>query len=133
MAVTVAVPFALSMPAVATKIPVDDPARIMLAVGTVSNGLLLAMEITLQPEVTGPVKVIVHVLAKPESKPVGLQPSDDTVRTDVKLIVAGAELPLYVAVSVAVRLPLKVPVVALKFLVVVPAATVTDAGAVSAA
>ncbi len=130
---TIALLFARIVPATARKVPVDDPARIMAADGTVTSGLLLESVITLHPEGTGPVKVIVHVAAKADSKLVGLQPRDDTVTTDARLIVAGAELPLYVAVTVAVTLPLKVPVVALKLFVVVPAATVTDVGTVNAA
>jgi hypothetical protein len=102
VAVTVAVPFALIVPAVATNVPVADPAMIMVAEGTVSRGLLLASVITLQPEGTGPVKVIVHVLIELDTKLVRLQLRDDTVNTGVKPIVAGAVLPLYVAVTVAV-------------------------------
>ena len=45
---------------------------------------------------------------------------------------AVAELPLYVAVTVAVWLPEIAPVVALKVAVDEPVATVTDAGTVSA-
>jgi hypothetical protein len=121
------------LPAAATKVPVAEPARMILAEGTVSSGLLLASVITLHPEGTGPVKVIVQVLVKPASKLAGLQLTDDTLSTGARLIVAGVELPLYAAVTVAVRLPLNAPVVTLKFLVVVPAATVTDAGTVNAA
>ena len=126
-----AVPFARIVPAVATKVPVDDPATMMLADGTVTSGLLLARETTLHPEGTRAVNVIVQVLTKAESKVVGLQLKDDTVSACARLIVAGAELLLYVAVTVAVRLVLNVPLVALKLAVVAPAATVTDAGTVS--
>ena len=126
-----AVPFARIVPAVATKVPVDDPATMMLADGTVTSGLLLARETTLHPEGTRAVNVIVQVLTKAESKVVGLQLKDDTVSACARLIVAGAELLLYVAVTVAVRLLLNVPLVALKLAVVAPAATVTDAGTVS--
>ena len=62
---------------------------------------------------------------------VGLQASEDT-STGTRLIVAGAELLLYVAVTVAVRLLLSAVVVALKVPVVAPAATVTEGGTVSA-
>ena len=77
--------------------------------------------------------VTVHELLAFDPKLVGLHTSELTNTGATKLIVAGAELPLYVAVTVAVRLLLNVPVVALKLAVVVLAATVTDAGTVKAA
>ncbi len=132
VAVTVALPFVRTMPATARKVPVDDPARIVVAEGTVSNRLLLASVIALPPVGAEPVNVIVQVLINPASKVVGVQLNDDTL-TGTKLIVAGAELPLYVAATVAVRLLLSVPLVALKLAVVAPAATVTDDGTVRAA
>jgi hypothetical protein len=79
------------------------------------------------------VSVTVHELVAFDPKLVGLHTSELTSTGAIKLIVAGAELPLYVAVTVAVRLLLKVPVVALKLAAVAPAATVADAGTVNAA
>ncbi len=77
--------------------------------------------------------VTVQELVAFDPKLVGLHASELTKTGATKLIVAGLELPLYVAVTVAVRLLLSVPVVALKLAVVAFAATVTDAGTVSAA
>ena len=74
-----------------------------------------------------------HELVAFDPKLVGLHTSELTNTGATRLIVAGLELPLYVAVTVAVRLLLNVPVVALKFAVVAPAVTVTDAGTVNAA
>ncbi len=75
--------------------------------------------------------VTVHELVAFDPRLVGLQTKELTNTGATRLIVAGAELPLYVAVTVAVRLLLKVPAVALKADVVAPAATVTDAGTVN--
>ena len=77
--------------------------------------------------------VTVQELVAFDPKLVGLHTSELTNTGATRLIVAGLELPLYVAVTVAVRLLLKVPVVALKLAVVAFAATVTDAGTVNAA
>jgi hypothetical protein len=78
-------------------------------------------------------RVTVHELVAFDPKLVGLHTSELTSTGAIKLMVAGLELPLYVAVTVAVRLLLNVPVVALKLAVVAPAATVTEAGTVNAA
>ena len=77
--------------------------------------------------------VTVHELLAFDPKLVGLHASELTNTGATRLIVAGLEPPLYVAVTVAVRLLLKVPVVALKLTVVAFAATVTDAGTANAA
>ncbi len=77
------------------------------------------------------VNVTVQELVAFDPRLVGLHTSELTNTGATRPIVAGAELPLYVAVTVAVRLLLSVPVVALKFAVVAFAATVTDAGTVS--
>ncbi len=77
--------------------------------------------------------VTVHELVAFDPRLVGLHASELTNTGNTRLTVAGAELPLYVAVTVAVRLLLSVPVVALKLAVVAFAATVTDTGTVNAA
>ena len=64
---------------------------------------------------------------------VGLQASEDTVTGGTRVIVALADVLLYVAVTVAVWPLLIVVVVALNVAVVAPVATVTDVGVVSAA
>jgi hypothetical protein len=102
LAVTVAVPLMLMIPAVAMKVPVADPAVIRLADGMVRIGLLLASVITLQPEGTGLSKVMVHVLTRLEVKLVGLQVTDETARPGARLRVRFCELPFKVAVTIAV-------------------------------
>jgi hypothetical protein len=77
--------------------------------------------------------VTVHELLAFDPRLVGLHTSELTNTGATRLIVAGLELPLYVAVTVAVRLLLKVPVDALKLAAVAPAATVTDTGTINAA
>ncbi len=74
-----------------------------------------------------------HELVAFDPRLVGLQTSELTNTGATRLIVAAFELPLYVAVTVAVRLLPSVPLVALKLAVVAPAATITDAGNVNAA
>lgn len=128
-----AVPLLLMIPAVARKVPVADPAVIILADGTVKLGLLLASVITLQPEGTGLFRVIVHVLARLEIKLVGLQVTEDTAKPVARLRVTFFELPFNVAVTVAAWLLLTVLVVALKVVEVDPAPTMAEVGAVSVA
>ena len=75
----------------------------------------------------------VHVLEAFCPRLVGLQASEDTVTGGTRVIVALADVLLYVAVTVAVWPLLIVVVVALNVAVVAPAGTVTDVGVVSAA
>ena len=133
VALTVAVPFVPIRPAVARKAPVVDPAVIMIADGTITSGLLLDTETTLQPDGTGLVKVIVHVLTKLEIKVVGPQLRDDTPSPDTRLRPMFCELPFSVAETVAVWLLAKLAVVALKVVEVEPAGTTAEGGAVSVA
>ena len=121
------------VPAVAVKLPVVADAATVTDAGTVSAAWLLLSDTDAPPVGAAFDSVTVHELLAFDPKLVGLHVKELTSTGATRLIVAGAELPLYVAVMVAVRLLLKVPVVALKLLVVVPAATVTDAGTVSAA
>jgi hypothetical protein len=133
VAVTVALPLLLMIPAVAMKVPVDDPAVIMLAAGTVTSGLLLNSVTTLQPVGTVLVKVIVQVLTMLEIKVVGLQLTDDTPKPGTRLKATLFEPPFNVALTVAGWLVLNVLVVALKVAEVDPAATTTEPGVVSVA
>ena len=74
-----------------------------------------------------------QVLEALDPKLVGAQVSDIGVVEATKLIVAVLETLLRVAVTVALPLVLRVPVVAAKVTDVEPAATVTEADTVSAA
>lgn len=100
VAVTVAVALLPMAPAVALNIPVDDPAVIMAADGTVKPGLLLASITALQPEATGPFKMMVHALTVFEVKLAGLQATDDTARPVARLIVTFRGTPFKVAVTI---------------------------------
>ena len=73
-----------------------------------------------------------QVLVAFELKLVGAQVSEVGVVEATKLIVAVLETLLRVAVTVALPLVLRVPVVAAKVADVEPAATLTEAGTVSA-
>lgn len=133
VAVTLAAPLLLMVPAVALKVPVADPAVIILADGTVKLGLLLASVTTLQPEGTGLFKVIAQVLIIFEVKLPGLQVTEDTAKPVARLKVTLFELPFNVAVTAAAWLLLTVLVVALKVVEVDPAPTMAEVGVVSVA
>ena len=87
----------------------------------------------LPPAGAGLFRVTVQELSALGPRLVGLQANEETTVADTRLIVAGAELPLYVAVTVAVWSLVMLEVVALKLAVVAFAVTVTDAGTVNAA
>ena len=115
----------------ALKVPVVAPAATVIEAGTV-NTVFVLVSVTAAPPVGATcVKVTVQVLDAFCPKLVGLHTSDDTVIGATRLIVALAELLLYVAVTVALWLLAMVFVVALKVPVVAPAATVIEAGTVN--
>ncbi len=76
-------------------------AAIVTDVGTVRVALLLVSATTAPPAGAACVKVTVHVLEAFCPKLVGLHASEDTSTCAVRLMVVLAELPLYVAVTVA--------------------------------
>ena len=120
--------------AVALKVAVVAPAATVTEAGTVSNALLLA-SVTVEPP-AGAVwpSVTVHALTALCPRLVRLHARSDTSTGATRLIVAVFELVPRVAVTVALWLLAIVAVaVALKFAVVAPEATVTDAGTVSEA
>ena len=78
-------------------------------------------------------RVTVHVLAAAEFRLVGLHASEETVTGATRLMVAVCDIPLSVAVTVALWSVVTVPAVAIKVAVVAPAATVIEAGVVSRA
>ncbi len=133
VAVTVAIRLLLNAPVVALKLAVVDPAATVTDAGTVSAAWLLLSDTDAPPVGAAFDNVTAQELVALDPRLVGLHTSELTNTGATRLIVAGAELPLYVAVTVAARLVLNVPVVALKLAVVDPAATVTDAGTVNAA
>ena len=120
------------MAAVVTlTLPVVAPAATVTEAGTVST-VLVFVRVTAAPPVEAAfVSVTVQVLDAFGPKLAG-HANEETSTGATRLIVAGAELLLYVAVTVAARLLLSVVVLALKLAVVAPAATVTEAGTVSA-
>jgi hypothetical protein len=120
--------------AVALNVAVVAPGATVTVPATVSEALLLP-SVTLEPPAGAVcVKVTVHVLTALCPKLVGLQATPDTSTGVTRLMVTICELLPRVAVTVALWLVPKVAeAVALKVAMVAPAATVTDAGTVSAA
>jgi hypothetical protein len=80
--------------------------------------------------VTGPLRVTVHVATESDESVLGVQTSDFSV-TDNRLTEAVAELPLRLALTVAVPLTVMFPATALKLADVDPDGTLTDAGTVN--
>jgi hypothetical protein len=134
VAVTVALwLLAMEAAAVALNVPVVAPASTLTDAGTVSDGLLLASVTPNPPNGAVWPSVTVQVLTALWPRLVGLQATPDTKPGANRLIVAVCELPPRVAVTVALRLVrIIAAAVALNVAMVAPAATVTDAGTVSA-
>lgn len=109
-----------------------DPAGTVTEIGTVTSGLVLDTATAAPPEGAGLDRVTVHDVPAPEPRVVRLQAKEETSTGATRPIVAGAELLLYVAVTVADMLLLKVAVLALKLPVVAPDTTITEGGTVSA-
>jgi hypothetical protein len=99
--------------------------------GTVKLALLLPIESVLEPT-DGLFRVTVHVLAEPPVKLVGAQTMEIDTAGATRLMATLPELPPRVAFTVTDWLLETAAVVALKVAEVTPAATVTDAGTVSA-
>jgi len=132
VAVMTAVWAVVNVPMVTWKDADLMPANIIRLVGTLTTGLLLvsANDVKL---VVAVVRVTVQLVVPAAVKVVVVQVMDDTVKVVVRVKVVLCELLFNVAVTVAVELLLRVPVVALKVAVVAPADTVTEAGTVKAA
>jgi hypothetical protein len=116
---------------VALKVAVVAAAATVTDAGTVSVVLVLVSTTDAPPVGVALLSVTVQVLEAFGPRVVGLHASDDTSTDAERVMVAVAELPLYVAVTVALWLLGMAVVVALKVAVVAVAATVTDAGTVS--
>ncbi len=132
VAVTVALWLLPIVVVVALNVAVVAAAATVTDVGTVRVALLFVSATTAPPAGAGCVRVTVQVLEAFCPRLAGLQPSDDTNTGANRLIVAFAELLLYVAVTIALWLLLIVVVVALNVAVVAAAATVTEAGTLKA-
>lgn len=132
-AVTTAVAFAVTVPAVAVKVAEVADAATFAEAGTVSIELLSETATDAPPEGAGPESFTVQVLLAPDAKVVGVQVSDETVTAAaaVRLNEAVFEPPFKAAVTTAVVLAVTVPAVAVKVAEVVEAATLTEAGTVS--
>jgi hypothetical protein len=119
---------------VALKFALVAPAATRTEAGTVSRALLLET-VTLEPPVRAAwFSAIVHVETALWPRLVGLQVTPETRTGPRRLMLAVFEPPPRVVVIVAVwLLVIEAAAVALKFAVLAPAATRTDAGTVSKA
>jgi hypothetical protein len=133
VAVTIALWLLETVVVVALKEAVVAPDATVIDAGTVKAALLSEIAIVPPPVGAALLSVTVQVLEALGPRVVGLQLSDDTSTDADRVIVAVAELPLYVAVTIALWLLETVVVVALKVAVIAPDATVIDAGTVKAA
>ena len=130
VAVTVAVWLAAIVPAVAVNVAVVLPDATVTEAGTV-NGAALLDSVTVAPPVLDTVAVQVALALDPRLVGAHVNPVSNTGATSE--IAAVCALPFNVAVSVAVWLAAIVPAVAVNVAVVLPDATVTEAGTVNAA
>ena len=112
------------------KLAVVAPAATMTDAGTVSVVLVLVSVTNAPPAGAALLNVTAQVLEAFCPRLVGLHASEDTTTGATRLTVAFAELPLYVAVTVALWSLGMAVVAALNVAVVAAAATVTDTGTV---
>ena len=132
MAVIAALELLLMAAVVALKVVDVAAAATVTEAGTVRVALVFVRVTLAPPARAGWVKVTVQELDELGPRLVGLHVSEET-STGVRLIPVPAEVPLYVAVTIALWELEIVVAVAWKVAVVAPAATVTDAGTVKAA
>jgi hypothetical protein len=127
---------ALELPVMAAVVALNVPemaeAAIVTAVGTVSAELLFDRTMLAPPTGAACERLTVQVLDAFGPMLVGLQVSEETNTDVIRLMVAFAELPLYVAVIVALEFAPMAPAVAVNIAEVAEAATAADAGTVSA-
>ena len=121
------------MPAVAVNEPVVAAAATVTLAGTARLALLLVKVTTAPPVGAGPLKLRLQALVPGPVNEAGVQVRLLTVMAAFRVIAALALPPLAVAVTVPVESLAMVPAVAEKVAVEAPAATVSEAGAVSAA
>jgi len=84
------------------KLAVVEPAATVTAVGTVSAVALLESATLAPPLSAAWLSMTVQVAEALDPRLVGLQLSEETCTGAIRLTLAVAEVPLYVAVSVAV-------------------------------
>jgi hypothetical protein len=114
--------------AVAVNVAVVEPDETATEAGVVSSGVLLDNVTGRQPVGAGPLKVIVQVLLAPDAKDWGEHLRLLTATGAARLMDALTATPLAVAVTVAVLLLGIVPAETGKLAVLLPAATLTEAG-----
>ena len=114
------------VPAVAVRVVLVDPVATVTEAGTGNRVLLLESDTVAPPVRAGLFKVIAQVVAALLLKLAGVQASELTITGANRLMLAVCDVPLRVAVRVAVPLLAMVPAVAANVIEVDPAATVTE-------
>src|ERR1035437_6028326 len=117
----------------AVNAPVVAAAATVTPAGTVRLALLLVKAMVAPPVGAGPLKEKAQALVPGPVKAVGAHARLVRVTGAFRVMVELALPPLAAAVTVAVESLTMVPAVAVKVTVEAPAATVTEAGAVSSA
>jgi small basic protein len=129
----VALPSELTPPADAVNVAEVELAGIDTDAGTVRAALLDDRDTAVAVVGDAVGRVTVQVLVAPDVRLEGLQVSDDRLTGACSESVLVADVPLSVAVMVALPLVVIVPAAAVKFAVVELAATMTEVGTVRAA
>lgn len=132
-AVTVTTVFVETTPAVAEKAAPVAPAATVMEAGIVSDALLSESATTRPPAGAATFRVTVQEVVPPEVTEVGAQESVLGMESGVTVTEAVLEAPLLFAVTTTAVLEETAPAVARNKALVDPAATVTEAGTVSAA
>ncbi len=115
------------LPAEAVNEPEVDPLATTTDAGTVRFALLLCSRMVLEPADAW-LKVMVQELVPPAATLVGVQLREAVAAAPARLKLNAAELPFNVAVTVALCVPARFPVAAVKVAVLAFAGTVTEAG-----
>ena len=128
----VAVDLPVMFPLLAANVAELTAAANMTDAGTLSKEFVLARAITAPPAGAGWDRLTVQLLDVFGPMLVGLQVREETSTDGVRRMLVFAELPLYVAVIVALEFAPMAPAVAVNIAEVAEAATAADAGTVSA-
>lgn len=131
VAVTVAVLALVTVEAVTAKVAVLAPDATVTEAGVASNALLSASVTTVPADGAALFSVTVQELVPPDASEAGLQLNATGVAGTRRLNDAVAEEPLKLAVITAVLGAVTAAAVAAKVAVLLPAATVTEAGTVT--
>jgi hypothetical protein len=132
LTVTVTEVFAATVPALAAKVAVVTPAGTVTDAGTVKAGLLLDAAAANPPAPAAFVSDTVQVAVPPEAIVPGLHARPESAGGVMTASEKVFEAPFRLAVSTAVASAVTLPTLAGKLALVAPAATVTDAGTVTA-